>query len=186
MPKIRNKRTKIKSAAIAGAAVLTLVTMSQGTAHATGVFTYVLSPEPDTGAICAEPSGGNLTNGTRVVLGYCDGTYFQWTFYPQAPTGQSDWFTIQQGGMCLDAENDAGGSPNNDGDKVQIWQCLPNDMQQQWYPWPEANGNFEFVNRYNTSMVLDAKSDSGWGTTVIGTPLQLWTANYSQQQEWTL
>ena len=186
MLKIRKMRTKLKRAAIAGTAVLTLVTMSQGTAHAASAFTGVLSPEPDTGMICAQPSGGNLTNGTRVVLGSCEGYNFIWSFYPKAPTGQSDWFTIQLGNMCLDAENDAGGSPNNDGDKVQIWQCLPNDMQQQWYPWPEANGNYEFVNRFNTSMVLDARSDSGWGSTVIGTPLQLWTANYQPQQEWTM
>jgi hypothetical protein len=109
---------------------------------------------------------------------------YGWSFYPQAPTRSDYWYTLQIGNKCLDAENDANGSPNNDGDKVQIWDCLPNDMQQQWYPWPEANGNFEFVNRFNTSMVLDARSDSGWGTTVVGTPLQLWTANYSPQQEW--
>jgi hypothetical protein len=182
MPKTRNMRSRLKSAAIAGTAALTLVAMSQGTAHAAGAFTAVLSPEP--GRLCAQPSGGSLANGTRVVLGYCEGADYGWTFYPQAPTGSSDWYTIQLGGKCLDAENDAGGSPNNDGDKVQIWDCLPNDMQQQWYPWPLANGDSEFVNRFNTSMVLDARSDSGWGTTVVGTPLQLWTANYSQQQEW--
>ncbi len=89
--------------------------------------------------------------------------------------------------LCLDAENDSGGNPNQSGDKVQLWTCNVNATQQRW------NVNFgvgtvgTITSQYGNHLCLDAETDSGGNPTDNGDKIQMWTCNSNAtQQKWTL
>lgn len=78
--------------------------------------------------------------------------------------------------LCLDAENDSGGNPSQNGDKVQLWTCNSGADQQLWYRYdPESDGYYVFTNEY-TGSGLSLGADTG-GTPDCGDQIQLQEAD---------
>jgi len=88
-------------------------------------------------------------------------------------------FQNHNGGLCLDAETDAGGNPHNNGDKVQVWACI-GTSQQQW----QINQNGTITNE-NGGKCLDAETDAGGDPHNNGDKVQVWDCIGTLQQHWT-
>ncbi|MBS2966827.1 RICIN domain-containing protein, partial [Actinocrinis puniceicyclus] len=89
------------------------------------------------------------------------------------------------GGLCLDAVNNATTNPSTNGDNVQLWTCN-GSVQQNWTFHPVAGnpGWYTITNGY-AGLCLDASnSTSGPNPTTNGDNVQLWTCNGYTQQEW--
>ncbi|MFI7601842.1 RICIN domain-containing protein [Actinoplanes sp. NPDC049681] len=129
-------------------------------------------------------AGGNPNNnGDTIQLWSCNGGSQQgWGLSLAAVDGNGTyWWTIQNqygNHLCLDAKNDSGGNPNNNGDKVQLWTCS-GASQQQW-----DVGGTTIRNRYGNHLCLDAKNDSGGNPNNNGDKVQLWTCSGASQQDW--
>lgn len=99
------------------------------------------------------------------------------------------WVTLrdQRYGYCMDAQDNATGSPNTSGDHVNSWPC-DRASQQNWYFWPlgagPGVGTFMIVNGFNTNMVLDARTNTVWNPSLITDPVQLWQHVGTIQQSW--
>jgi hypothetical protein len=87
-------------------------------------------------------------------------------------------FQNHNGGLCLDAETDAGGNPHNNGDKVQVWDCI-GTLQQHWTFW--SNGT---ITNNNGGKCLDAQTDATHNPGANGDRVQLWTCVGTLQQVW--
>lgn len=86
-------------------------------------------------------------------------------------------------GQCLDAENDSGGNPNDNGDKVQLWTCNSGATQQRW----NIGTTGTITSQYGNHLCLDAETDSGGNPDDNGDKVQMWTCNSgAPQQKWTL
>ncbi|GAB2812141.1 PQQ-dependent sugar dehydrogenase [Lentzea nigeriaca] len=122
---------------------------------------------PITGAAsgkCADVTGGNSADGTRIQLYTCNsGTNQQWTV---------DGTTLRALGKCMDVAN--GGTA--DGGAVQLGTCN-GATSQNW----SAGANGSVVNT-KSGKCLDA---NGAGT-ANGTVLIIWTCHGGTNQRWTL
>ncbi|RAS67412.1 glucose/arabinose dehydrogenase [Lentzea atacamensis] len=122
---------------------------------------------PITGAAsgkCADVTGGNSADGTRIQLYTCNGAANQqWTV---------DGTTLRALGKCMDVAN--GGTAN--GGAVQLGTCN-GATSQNW----SAGANGSVVNT-KSGKCLDA---NGAGT-ANGTLLIIWTCHGGTNQRWTL
>jgi hypothetical protein len=92
--------------------------------------------------------------------------------------------------LCLDAENDLYNQPNNDGDKVQLWDCGPQSNQGWTFNWVGVGrvtgyNIYEIRNKFDTNMCLDAEMDaynSPWNN---GDKVQMWYCHGSSNQHWS-
>jgi len=98
-------------------------------------------------------------------------------------------------GLCLDAENDAANQPNNNGDKVQLWYCGPQDNQVWALVWIRnyryvrtgaTLGLYEIKNADDLNMCLDAENDRGGSPANPGDKVQLWRCSGATNQLWAL
>ncbi|MEY9928619.1 endonuclease/exonuclease/phosphatase family metal-dependent hydrolase [Catenulispora sp. GP43] len=83
---------------------------------------FSVSSQPGQCLDVAVPAGGAVINGTPLTLNSCDplsGLQI-WTVNPDG--------TITNGSMCLD---DNGGRAR-DGDAVDLWECAPGAVNEQW------------------------------------------------------
>jgi hypothetical protein len=79
------------------------------------------------------PSPTPWNNGDTMQLWDCNGYGQQlWT---EGPVNNDGFYGIQNDDtldtMCLDGQADSNNNPNNNGDRVQLWQCNGQD-QQMW------------------------------------------------------
>src|SRR5580658_6382818 len=89
-------------------------------------------------------------------------------------------YIIQNGysGLCLDAEADAHGNPDNDGDTVQLWVCN-GGTNQDWYFGPG-----EILMNGTGGLCLDAEADAHGNPDDDGDRVQLWSCNGHSNQNW--
>jgi GH25 family lysozyme M1 (1,4-beta-N-acetylmuramidase) len=114
--------------------------------------------------MCLSDTGWSTTNGTRVVVGSCNGFKNQaWTL-PAGPVSS------QIPGKCLD---DSGNKTAN-GTKIDISSCN-GTSGQQWTTGPDG-----------TVRVHGKCLDVQQGGTASGTPVDLWSCNGSGGQQWQL
>jgi GH25 family lysozyme M1 (1,4-beta-N-acetylmuramidase) len=138
-------------------------------------LTYPRSIGPSLGAIpitllnpasgmCLSDIGWSTTNGTRVVVGSCNGLKNQaWTL-PAGPVSS------QIPGKCMDdSENKTA-----NGTKIDIWSCNGTSAQQ-WTTGPDGTVRVH-------GKCLDVKN----GGTTNGTPVDLLTCNGTGAQQWHL
>jgi GH25 family lysozyme M1 (1,4-beta-N-acetylmuramidase) len=138
-------------------------------------LTYPRSISPSLGPIpitlrnpasgmCLSDTGWSTTNGTRVVVGSCNGFKNQaWTL-PAGPVSS------QIPGKCLD---DSGNQTAN-GTKIDISSCN-GTSGQQWTTGPDG-----------TVRVHGKCLDVQRGGTASGTPVDLWSCNGTGGQQWQL
>jgi GH25 family lysozyme M1 (1,4-beta-N-acetylmuramidase) len=138
-------------------------------------LTYPRSISPSLGAIpitllnpasgmCLSDTGWSTANGTRVVVGSCNGFKNQaWTL-PAGPVSS------QIPGKCLD---DSGNQTAN-GTKIDISSCS-STSGQQWTTGPDG-----------TVRVHGKCLDVQQGGTASGTPVDLWSCNGTGGQQWQL
>jgi GH25 family lysozyme M1 (1,4-beta-N-acetylmuramidase) len=114
--------------------------------------------------MCLSDTGWSTTNGTRVVVGSCNGFKNQaWTL-PAGPVSS------QIPGKCMD---DSGNQTTN-GTKIDIWSCN-GTTRQQWTTGPDG-----------TVRVHGKCLDVQHSGTVSGTPVDLWSCNGTGAQQWQL
>jgi GH25 family lysozyme M1 (1,4-beta-N-acetylmuramidase) len=114
--------------------------------------------------MCLDDPGRSTTNGTRVVVGPCDGLKDQaWTL-PAGPVSS------QIPGRCLD---DSGNRTAN-ATKIDLWACN-GGAAQQWTAEPDGTVRIH-------GKCLDVLN----GGTASGTPVELWSCNGSGAQQWHL
>ena len=129
--------------------------------------------------------------GQQTVLNNCDSATSAWNINRISPTDSRGgaWVTIENTWqtLCLDAQDNATGTPNINGDHVNSWPC-DGAAQQAWYLWPLANGDCMIINGWdlNHNMVLDARTNSTWNPGIPGDPVQIWTSVGTPQQSWIL
>jgi GH25 family lysozyme M1 (1,4-beta-N-acetylmuramidase) len=138
-------------------------------------LTYPRSISPSLGAIpialrnpasgmCLSDTGWSATNGTRVVVGSCNGFRNQaWTL-PAGPVSS------QIPGKCMD---DSGNKTAN-GTKIEIWTCNSTSTQK-WTTRPDG-----------TVRIHGKCLDVHHGGTSSGTPVDLWSCNGTGAQQWQL
>jgi GH25 family lysozyme M1 (1,4-beta-N-acetylmuramidase) len=114
--------------------------------------------------MCLSDTGFSTGNGTRVVVGSCNGFKNQaWTL-PAGPVSS------QIPGMCMD---DSGNQTAN-GTKIDIWSCN-GGSGQQWKTEPDGTVRIH-------GKCLDAEH----GGTASGTPVDLSTCKGTGAQQWQL
>jgi len=138
-------------------------------------LTYPRSISPSLGAVpialrnpasgmCLSDTGWSTANGTRVVVGSCNGFKNQaWTL-PAGPVSS------QIPGKCMD---DSGNGTAN-GTKIDISSCN-GSSGQQWTTGPDG-----------TVRVHGKCLDVQHSGTVSGTPADLWSCNGTGAQQWQL
>jgi GH25 family lysozyme M1 (1,4-beta-N-acetylmuramidase) len=136
---------------------------------------YPRSISPSLGAIpialrnpasgmCLSDTGWSTTNGTRVVVGSCNGFKNQaWTL-PAGPVSS------QIPGKCMD---DSGNQTAN-GNKIEIWTCNSTSAQK-WATEPDG-----------TMRIHGKCLDVHHSGTASGTPVDLWSCNGTGAQQWQL
>lgn len=157
------------------------------------------APSGDVTILSLYPGGGYLTSngeGKQATLGDVSGNV-SWEIEPITAVDSrgGEWVTIMNltDGLCLDAQDNATGSPNTNGDHVNSWGC---DLakQQQWYLWPLGNGVTMIVSGFNTNKVLDGRTElnctpsPGHPCTPSdqGDPVQVWDHLGDAQQSWEI
>jgi GH25 family lysozyme M1 (1,4-beta-N-acetylmuramidase) len=114
--------------------------------------------------MCLSDTGFSTANGTRVVVGSCNGFKNQaWTL-PAGPVSS------QIPGTCMD---DSGNQTAN-GTKIDIWSCN-GGSGQQWTIGPDG-----------TVRVQGKCLDVQQGGTASGTPVDLWSCDGAGAQQWQL
>jgi len=114
--------------------------------------------------MCLSDPGRSKTNGTRVIVGPCDG------FKDQAWTLPAGPVSSQIPGRCLD---DSGNGTAN-GTGIDLWACN-GGAGQQWTAKPDG-----------TVRVHGKCLDVHHSGTASGTPVDLWACNGSGAQQWHL
>jgi GH25 family lysozyme M1 (1,4-beta-N-acetylmuramidase) len=114
--------------------------------------------------MCLSDTGWSTGNGTRVVVGSCNG------FKNQAWTPPAGPVSSQIPGKCMD---DSGNKTAN-GTKIDIWSCNGTSAQQ-WTTGPDG-----------TVRIHGRCLDVQHGGTAGGTPVDLWSCNGSGAQQWQL
>ncbi len=88
--------------------------------------------------------------------------------------------------LCLDAENDSGGNPNDSGDKVQLWTCNSGATQQRWNINFDIGSVGSITSAYGNHLCLDAETDASTNPSDEGDKVQLWSCTGSSQQQWAV
>lgn len=92
--------------------------------------------------------------------------------------------------LCLDAENDDGGNPGQNGDKVQLWTCNSGAAQQHWNINCDDGDYCQYApiatitSQYGNHLCLDAENDSGSNPSQNGDKVQMWTCSGGENQQW--
>lgn len=89
-------------------------------------------------------------------------------------------------GLCMDAETDSGGNPNENGDKVQLWTCNSGAVQQYWNISATIGAYGPLTNEYGNHLCLDAESDGASNPSDEGDRVQLWSCSGASNQQWEL
>lgn len=135
----------------------------------------------------ANNAGGTpFQNGDAVLIWGCSNfTLQEWKFVPEG--GNSFEVVNEVAGKCLDAENDSGGSPTENGDPVRLWTCNGNE-NQVWLVTPIVGG-CEFGNFYagahGSPTVLDAVADGVDNPDENGDETQMWLQKETVNQLWS-
>jgi len=200
----RNLRIALGTATAISALVLSSTTVAQAataqTANATAPGRSLSSIRP--AAVTPDTPIGPVQISNAYHLGYCLNArgYNQqldiddcsrqsawWTITPLTPIDSRGgvWAQISDHnfGYCMDAQDNATGSPNTNGDHVNSWPC-DGAAQQRWYLWPLGGGTWMIVSGFNTNKVLDARTSGSWNPSVIGDPIQVWDHLGTIQQSW--
>ncbi len=114
--------------------------------------------------MCLSDPGRSTTNGTRVVIGSCNG------YKSQAWTPAAGPLYSQIPGLCLDDS----GNATADGTKIDVYSCNGTSAQR-WATEPDG-----------TVQVHAKCLDVHGGGTASGTPVDLWTCNGTGAQQWHL
>jgi Ricin-type beta-trefoil lectin domain len=88
--------------------------------------------------------------------------------------------------LCLDAETDSGGNPDENGDKVQLWTCNSGAIQQRWDIHFTVGSYGSITNDYGDHLCLDAEDDADSNPNDEGDKVQLWSCSGAANQQWTL
>jgi GH25 family lysozyme M1 (1,4-beta-N-acetylmuramidase) len=112
---------------------------------------------------CLSDPGRSRTNGTRVMVGACNGLRNQAWTVPAGPVSS------QIPGRCMD---DSGNHTTN-GTKIDLWACN-GSAAQQWTSKPDG------------TVRIHGKCLDVHGGTSSGTPVALWACNGSVAQRWHL
>jgi hypothetical protein len=88
--------------------------------------------------------------------------------------------------ICLDAETDSGGTPNDSGDKVQLWTCNSGATQQYWDFAATIGGYGPITNEYGDHLCLDAETDGGANPSESGDKVQMWSCTGASNQQWEM
>jgi hypothetical protein len=176
----RRRNVSICAAVVAG---LLAVIAGAGPAAATVRPGFITNAYAGLCLDAESDGGGNPAQyGDQVQLWECNDEPQQtWSFSDNPNVG---WEPIVNGygRLCLDAETDNGGKPNQNGDKVQLYACTGSVQQQ----WRYDTANHRLINRY-AGLCLDAKTESatvnaGWN----GDKVQLWSCSGAFNQRWDL
>lgn len=170
---------KLRRALLVGAAAIGLFATSTIPAQANdpglygpNLFTIAgMSPGGFPGQ-CMRPTSGSW--GARVVSAHtCDNTTngFSWEQVSSTDSRGGAWFHIHYGTGCMVPNWIYSGAP------VVISGPCTSSTDYKWYAWPLSSGLFELVNGTNTNLVLDLNQSTG--------QVELWTANYGQNQQWS-
>jgi hypothetical protein len=142
-----------------------------------GSYTII---NPATGK-ALDVEGAGTTKGTKVQLYASNNTCAQkW----QIVKNDDETYSIYSScsGLILDV---SGGVANN-GANINIWN-VNNTNAQKWKLVPEKtveNGNYSISSKILSTMVLDI--DGGVAAAQNGTRIQIYNANYTQAQEWSV
>jgi Ricin-type beta-trefoil lectin domain-like len=141
---------------------------------------YFIKPKNGSPGIAMDVDLNSQTNGARVK---------QWTF---SATDNAEQFYILDNGnntwriAMKDNKNQCVDNPANqvvDGTKLQMWQCMNNDVWQQWTITPDASGANTFQLRNMGSMLYLDQPGSSMN---IDLTLQVYTQNGTNAQKWII
>src|SRR5262249_13147440 len=155
MPMFRTRRIALGATIAISALALSTATTAHATTppKATASTSFIpsqisLAPDyaPSSWCLNANPQGhqANLDN--------CDFQSAHWDVTLLSPVDSRGgaWVTLkdQYYNLCLDAEDDGGGTPNINGDHVNSWPC-DGAYQQSWYFWPLGNCDYKIINGWD-------------------------------------
>lgn len=129
--------------------------------------------------------------GLQTTMNNCASGFARWTINRTSRiySDGGAWVTIRnlQDGLCLDAEDDAGGHPTINGDHVNAWPC-DGAAQQYWYIFPLGDGTWGIFNDFNFpwGKWLDCNTNNIWNPARQGDQVQLWDHNGQPQQKWII
>lgn len=175
MTRMSAKRSRSVLACAAGAAALVLAANPQPAAASSFAVTNAIHDQNDT-QMCLGVTGGNMTNGTALILWRCDGTpNQQWTLpspdFPQQMHNGANY------NKCLGALNQG----TADGTQLVIWDC--NDHPDQlWQESQLGSGQLEIHNANTVREVLAIAGDSD----APGAPAILWHVIPTGDQVWSI
>jgi hypothetical protein len=141
---------------------------------------YFIKPKNGSPGIAMDVDLDSQSNGARVK---------QWTF---SATDNAEQFAILDNGnntwriAMKDNRNQCVDNPANqvvDSTKLQMWQCLNNDIWQQWVITPDPSGASTFqLKNVGSNLYLDQPGSS----TNIDLTLQVYTQNGTNAQKWII
>ena len=141
---------------------------------------YFIKPKNGSPGIAMDVDQNSQTNGTRVK---------QWTF--NATDAAVQFYILDNGNntwriAMKDNKNQCVDNPANqavDGTKLQMWQCMNNDVWQQWVITPDASGANTFqLKNVGSNLYLDQPASMA----TIDLTLQVYTQNGTNAQKWII
>jgi len=141
---------------------------------------YFIKPKNGSPGIAMDVDLNSQANGARVK---------QWTF--SAGDNAEQFYILDNGNMTWhiamkDNKNQCVDNPANqtvDGTKLQMWQCMANDVWQQWVITADASGASTFqLKNVGSNLYLDQPGSS----TAIDLTLQVYTSNGTNAQKWII
>jgi Ricin-type beta-trefoil lectin domain-like len=141
---------------------------------------YFIKPKNGSPGIAMDVDQNSQANGARVK---------QWTF--NANDAAVQFYILDNGNSTWriamkDNKNQCVDNPANqtvDGTKLQMWQCMNNDVWQQWVVTTDASG----ADTYQLKNVGSAKYlDQPGSATTIDLTLQVYTQNSTNAQKWII
>jgi len=141
---------------------------------------YFIKPKNGSPGIAMDVDQNSQTNGARVK---------QWTF--NATDAAVQFYILDNGNntwriAMKDNKNQCVDNPANqtvDGTKLQMWQCMNNDVWQQWVITPDASGANTFqLKNVGSNLYLDQPASMA----TIDLTLQVYTQNGTNAQKWII
>lgn len=141
---------------------------------------YFIKPTNGSPGIAMDVDQNSQTNGARVK---------QWTFsagdnaeqFHILDNGNKTWRVAMKDNQnqCLDNP----GNQTTDGTKLQMWQCMSNDVWQEWDIVPDASAANTFqLKNVGSNLLLDEPASM----TTIDLTLQVYTQNGTNAQKWII